>query len=55
MACKKETSGDVIDRQYVIVGWCGQLHLPKAVCGQQKEKRKKKKDDEMSSCDSRHR
>ena len=55
MACKKETSGDVIDRQYVIVGWCGQLHLPKAVCGQPKEKRKKKKDDETSSCDSRHR
>ena len=23
-ACKKETSGDVIDRRYIIVGWCGQ-------------------------------
>ena len=37
-ACKKETSGDLIDRWYVIVGWCGRLHLPKTVCGQLKER-----------------
>ena len=38
MACKKETSGDIIDRRYVIVRWCGRLHLPKTVCGQPKER-----------------
>ena len=38
MACKKETSGNIIDRWYIIFGWCGQLHLPKTVCGQPEER-----------------